>query len=161
MHKTLIASLAAVLLLVGCAPARDPSELTPDQQMAQTQAWIDNNNKSMNDKVAALEASGKPPVDYRSAVEQYFEENLKDPDSRKVTYGPAPTTGAVCGKVNAKNTYGGYTGAEPFLAYFDAAGKIAKFEIIDADSLGVIAAAQSGKDVGYAERLSLQRCGIM
>lgn len=49
---------------------------------------------------------------------------LKDPDSAKVAgvrvmrfSGVGKTFTATCGTVNAKNSYGGYTGAKPFWVY--------------------------------------------
>lgn len=79
------------------------------------------------------------------AAKAWFQANLKDPESAR--YGPfrQPVSGVLalpnlnsrggrdfehygstryvgwfmCGEVNAKNSYGGYTGFEPFMVYFD------------------------------------------
>jgi hypothetical protein len=52
---------------------------------------------------------------------------LKDPESARfsdVSYKTSPNargepTDVVCGMVNAKNSYGGYTGAKPFVYFVD------------------------------------------
>jgi hypothetical protein len=51
-----------------------------------------------------------------AVLEMEIKAKLKDPDSAKIE--PLPYRGgiAVCGKVNAKNSYGGYTGFVPFSA---------------------------------------------
>lgn len=47
---------------------------------------------------------------------------LKDPDSARFEWGKIPKalpragTTTYCGMVNAKNSYGGYTGSKPFIA---------------------------------------------
>ena len=40
---------------------------------------------------------------------------LKDPDSAKFRWPKPQDWGLYCGWVNAKNSYGGYTGFEPFM----------------------------------------------
>jgi hypothetical protein len=76
---------------------------------------------------------GKMPKNYRKIIESYMEKVLKDPDSAKYFWddalGPKSGTGfdvgsascqgygwAVCVSINAKNSYGGYTG--PKSAFF-------------------------------------------
>lgn len=54
-----------------------------------------------------------------AAIETGMRNRLKDPDSMKmenVRIGPAslPTMRTVCGEVNAKNGFGGYTGMRTF-----------------------------------------------
>jgi hypothetical protein len=75
----------------------------------------------------AVAQSGRLPVDYKKKIDQYLIGYLKDPDSRKVTFGPTPYGGLACGEVNAKNSYGGYTGAQPFYAIFNERGNISTF----------------------------------
>jgi hypothetical protein len=53
----------------------------------------------------------------RKAVEATVKENLKDPDSAKFYHGNFPypeKTAVYCGYVNAKNSYGGYSGKQLF-----------------------------------------------
>lgn len=48
---------------------------------------------------------------------------LKDGDSARYIWPtPWPNDGVICGKVNAKNSYGGYTGFKRFVAVKDAIG---------------------------------------
>lgn len=66
-----------------------------------------------------------------AAVQRYFEQTLKDPDSARYRFRPyrrgvLDLSGGrawagvfMCGAVNARNSYGGYTGHQTFLAYFD------------------------------------------
>lgn len=42
-------------------------------------------------------------------------EQLKDPESAKFSEIGVPRPGVVCGKVNGKNSYGAYSGAERFV----------------------------------------------
>lgn len=54
-----------------------------------------------------------------AAIEQGMRNRLKDPDSMKmenvrVAPGSLPTMRTVCGEVNAKNGFGGYTGMRTF-----------------------------------------------
>lgn len=83
-------------------------------------------------ETASMQNAPKPSsqVAAEKAVVQYFDGSLKDPDSARYTF-LAPTMGSLvngnlrqfgwfmCGTVNAKNSYGGYTGGRVFLAYFD------------------------------------------
>ena len=52
---------------------------------------------------------------HKLQIAKHVKALLKDPDSAKFKW-PAPTEfGLYCGWVNAKNSYGGYTGFEPFM----------------------------------------------
>lgn len=70
---------------------------------------------------------GSYPSQYKAVVEGYLHGRLKDPDSLRIQYLNAPQRGfqglggatygyVVCATVNAKNSFGGYTGPRP--AYF-------------------------------------------
>lgn len=101
---------------------------------------------------------GKMPKNYKKIIESYMEHILKDPDSAKYLWndalGPKTGTGfdvesascqgygwAVCVPINAKNSYGGYTGPKNtfFLIRDDAVvyhenngtGHISSFNCID------------------------------
>ena len=70
------------------------------------------------------------PSDYQQKVDGHLAVTLKDPDSRKVQF--TSTKGCVaCGQVNAKNSYGGYVGAQPFGALFLPDGSVRAFHIFD------------------------------
>lgn len=71
---------------------------------------------------------GSYPSDYENIINRYLRQVLKDPDSAKVEFLNRPTAQfhkkgplfggginagyGVCAYVNAKNSYGGYTGAK-------------------------------------------------
>jgi hypothetical protein len=74
---------------------------------------------------AAIRATALPP-DYREQIDADFVRTLKDPDSRKIAYQGTPYGSLVCGTVNARNSYGGYTGQQLFVAYFRQAGTLAR-----------------------------------
>lgn len=60
--------------------------------------------------------------DFISLGEGVVREGLKDPDSAKFNsfyHSSGDSDGYVCGHVNAKNSYGGYTGNKPFFVYID------------------------------------------
>ena len=54
--------------------------------------------------------------------------SLKDPAAAQFrnvrTYGDGTGTYVVCGMVNGKNSFGGYTGFQPFRASVDASGRV-------------------------------------
>lgn len=55
-----------------------------------------------------------------AAVQNGIKRKLKDPDSAKfgaMNAGRLTDRTVVCGWVNAKNSYGGYTGMEPYIGY--------------------------------------------
>ncbi|WP_340618463.1 hypothetical protein [Xenorhabdus entomophaga] len=63
--------------------------------------------------------------DFINIGESIVRDNLKDPDSAKFdSFYPSPdeSDGYVCGMVNAKNTYGGYTGKKPYYVYIETKG---------------------------------------
>lgn len=54
----------------------------------------------------------------RFAIEAEVKRSLKDPASANFRWLPsAAQDGAYCGLVNAKNSYGGYTGFQPYFAH--------------------------------------------
>jgi hypothetical protein len=111
--KTILCILTAVALLCGCG--------TIEQSMAHKLA-----------KTARLEDYGPPPPTNHVELEEYFvRAGLKDPDSAQIRFTnsvPAPSiipSGFASPtprliwqtffEVNAKNSYGGYTGFSPYL----------------------------------------------
>jgi hypothetical protein len=85
--------------------------------------------------------------------------DLKDPDSRKVTFGLTPYGGLACGEVNAKNSYGGYTGAQPFYAIFDASGNISTFLLFSSSQMRELRNNQYLNDTEYHKFLA--DCGAL
>ncbi|MDL4447690.1 hypothetical protein [Klebsiella michiganensis] len=80
---------------------------------------------------------GQPPTDYKLQIKSWLEQNLKDPDSAKVSE-PTPLRKEVaidnrqpifgyttCMGVNSKNSYGGYTGTQGYWFLFHN-GKIVR-----------------------------------
>ena len=68
------------------------------------------------------------PADAMAEARSEVTGKLKDPESARftdVTYRPdqpnarGEPTDVVCGMINAKNSYGGYTGAKPFVYFVD------------------------------------------
>lgn len=54
----------------------------------------------------------------KAAVEKAVKEKLKDPDSAKFKWPDLVNEkGGYCGLVNARNSYGGYSGFTPFMAF--------------------------------------------
>lgn len=54
----------------------------------------------------------------KAEAEESVRRQLRDPDSARFSYGPIPFVfpeqGLVCGEVNARNGFGGYTGNQMF-----------------------------------------------
>lgn len=84
---------------------------------------------------AVLGAQPGPPVNWPVLAKDYLQRHLKDPTSAQTEVIRGPRYGgignwangewigwAVCINVNAKNSYGGYAGAKPFLFIFDERG---------------------------------------
>jgi len=85
------------------------------------------------------------PANYQQLIDAEFVATLKDPESRKIVYGRNPYGSLVCGTLNARNSYGGYTGQQPFHAYFTATGKLAELLIYSpSDVEGIRAGRQRG-----------------
>ena len=81
------------------------------------------------EQIAGLDY-GTYPVEYKNIIQNYLDFSLKDPDSRKVQFLKPPRKGwntltekfgntgqitagyEVCVYVNAKNSFGGYTGSK-------------------------------------------------
>lgn len=66
------------------------------------------------------------------AISMQVADRLKDPDSAKLT-DVRVSSGEfryVCGMVNAKNSYGGYTGKKPFMGMLDGKGSKQIFAVI-------------------------------
>ncbi|MCX8602608.1 MULTISPECIES: hypothetical protein [unclassified Gilliamella] len=107
MKKLLFTAIfLGVFALTGCTTSKQETYYTL------TQEEIDNSHPE------------KLPVNYKSLIRNFFATSLKDPDSAKfVFYKPVRAYSAstktvfwmVQVDVNAKNSYGGYTGYKPFI----------------------------------------------
>jgi hypothetical protein len=78
--------------------------------------------------------TGPLPLDYKAKVDKRLTEIMNDPDSRKVTFSSA-SDGIVCGTVNGKNKFGGYTGPQPFFATFLMSDDLRELTIVPPSDL--------------------------
>jgi Domain of unknown function (DUF4124) len=95
------------------------------------------------------------PTNYAEQIDKAFVQRLKDPASRQIGYIGKPYGSAVCGTINAKNSFGGYTGQQVFLAYFNGAGDLAHLEIYKDEDF---------KSLKYSDDLDatlIRQCGIL
>lgn len=82
-------------------------------------AWVGNRPPDVPaDLVAAVGPRTPSDADYRVAAELAVRQQLRDPESaefRDVRVRHTNGSTAVCGQVNAKNGFGGYTGYTDFI----------------------------------------------
>lgn len=122
MKKNLCLVVTVTLLLSGCArsfptqPVKDihaPTPIPPE-------------------RISTADYGLPPPDNYQDLVKTEISRGLIDPTSPLLTFDKPPEKGyimrsnflrvpegfgwLVCGTVNSKNRYGGYVGAQPFLA---------------------------------------------
>lgn len=115
--KKHIAALAAAILCASCgtSPANDPIARLRGETMRTvlaysitTAAYLETNSENSAIAKAMTATAGM----------------LKDPESarfRNLRVAGYADGSVVCGEVNGKNSYGGYTGYQPFVASIDAA----------------------------------------
>lgn len=91
------------------APKMSPDERASAEAERQQEAETDRSRKEMNEQrqkeYVAIAAAKKAVL-----------ERLNDPDSAKFGKIVVKESGVVCGYVNAKNTFGGYTGEKEFVS---------------------------------------------
>lgn len=128
MSKLTVAIGTLTLLLGGCALPPSPEEL-------------------------ANADFGSYPSNYEATIRSYMSTRLKDPYSAQYQFLNAPQRGfqgfggakygyVVCAQVNAKNSFGGYTGGRP--AYF-----LIRNDVIIDSSIG---------DGSYADAFANGKC---
>lgn len=117
-----IPALAALAVLQGCFP---PVSYFDENAIRKAAA----KNKADNEQMLTEVRTSDVPADFEAKVNARMDETLKDPDSKIVEYTSRPIGSLVCGRVNAKNSYGGYTGKEPFFAYFGHDGRLLGLQI--------------------------------
>jgi len=78
------------------------------------------------------------PSDYRDKIDRRVVHMLKDPDSRKIAYVGQAYGSAVCGTIKARNSFGGYTGQQFFVAYFDAMGGLEELKIFQEKEVSLV-----------------------
>ncbi len=129
MKRSLLITLC-VIGLSGCAPSTyQPS---PEQQQLMADAKRKDAEFAIAVKNINLEAAdvGVAPKNHKKLIEDAIRNLLKDPDSAKFTGLTAPRKEvmvenhafvygyASCVNVNAKNSYGGYTGNSLYWVFY-------------------------------------------
>ncbi|HHH0485780.1 TPA: hypothetical protein ACPZO0_002151 [Yersinia enterocolitica] len=129
--KKLVLFCAIVFSLAGCAPYQSglSSPSTYDQTMAEAKrkdAEFAEAVKNINLDTADV---GVKPSNYKKLIEDAIRNELKDPDSAKFSEFTAPRKEVMvnnrkfvygyssCVFVNAKNSYGGYTGKQLYWVF--------------------------------------------
>lgn len=126
--KKIIAFMVTIALLSGCAPGLpgDPAYERKRDEAKRADAEFAQAVKNINLDTADV---GSEPKNYKKLIEDAIRENLKDPDSarfydftpprkevmvenKKFVYGYS-----ACVFVNAKNSYGGYTGKKLYWVF--------------------------------------------
>lgn len=130
MNKFVLACLASSVL-AGCAPYTSGVTISSDYEQKMQQAK--RNDAAFTEKVKNINLDtadvGKRPSNYKSLVETTIRNELKDPDSAKFSDMTTPRKEVMvekgnfvygystCVFVNAKNSYGGYTGKQLYWAF--------------------------------------------
>jgi hypothetical protein len=147
--------LLAISNAIGCskhiegpAVAEVPTE-TPAQFQARRDAEVarivaENHAKREADEAAEAEAEKQRNQSKSAALlaklEQSVCDHLKDPDSAQFSnIQLTPSGNALCGNVNARNGFGGYTGAKAFVA-------TEKYVLINSDDISTLFAAASNAE---------------
>lgn len=93
--------------------------------------------------LATATAQAAPPPPNARAIQQAVAAELRDPGAaqfRGIRVIATTEAGAnVCGEVNAKNGYGGFTGWQPFFAEMISLGSTWKAVLWTADRMGTAA----------------------
>lgn len=113
--KTAFVAAVAAMILAGCGGGMSAFEQL--RIMSEVQA------KRYAESGGAFLANGGTKDDLISKGEKAVAYSLKDPESakfRNVRVSPYMGGYVVCGEVNAKNSYGGYTGFTRFFGDADA-----------------------------------------
>jgi len=154
--KTALAVLVALLSLsTACIPPRYASNSYTNYQ-ADAEAKYRAENGAF---ISAVE-QGRVPKDCNKKIDKWMIDNLKDPDSRKVEFGKN-TQVVACGSVNAKNSYGGYTGKKPFTAWFTSTGDLADLMTWDEKDLSTWKSASSPDELGFKYHWLMAACGYI
>ncbi len=115
--KRLLASVASATLFVACSssPAHNPIEKLRTESMDTVLAY------SIATGIYLKANSESSAIEKAMAATAGI---LKDPESarfRNLRVSSYEKGAVICGEVNGKNSYGGYTGYQPFVASMDAA----------------------------------------
>ncbi len=142
--------------ICGCVAYSTYRPQSPEITKAISDDW-DRNYEHFNALKTAV-SNADVPKNFESKLAKYFEETLIDPDSRRVTFGARPFGGLLCGDVNAKNTFGGYTGRQPFYVAFDQKGEIVSGVVLNKNYERVYREATIADSL-YEQSQFLKMCG--
>ena len=156
MKTTAALAAAALIALAGCSHSN--YRVTADN----TADWPAGYVPPPREPPAIFQTAedGKRPANYRKVADARIASILKDPDSRKVRFGAMPYGGLVCGTVNAKNSYGGYVGDQPFYAVFDRSKELQTLMLFTDDEYTTFRQSKDPGDVGYEYHKLLKDCGF-
>ncbi|CNG79202.1 hypothetical protein [Yersinia frederiksenii] len=129
--KKLVLSCAIIFSLAGCAPYQ--SGLSSPSAYDQTMAEAKRKDAEFADAVKNINLDtadvGVKPSNYKKLIEDAIRNELKDPDSAKFSEFTTPRKEVMvnnrkfvygyssCVFVNAKNSYGGYTGKQLYWVF--------------------------------------------
>ena len=116
-------ALAYVVFISGCM-----QQVEDPYQLDRIRLIMKQNGAQIMEQKRAQIRECQLPSNYQQLIDARFADILKDADSRKVELSANPYGSLVCGTINARNSYGGYVGKQPFLAYFDASGKLGQLK---------------------------------
>ena len=168
MRKSLrVLLLVSVGFLQACAQSPTTAEVAASQYALQQRIAQQRAPRleAIRAQLHATIQATSLPANYRDLIDAYFVATLKDPDSRRIDYGSNPYGSLVCGTVNAKNSYGGYTGKQPFHAYFTVEGKLAELVIYPPNELEAVRALKrqqhSSPEAILKETAILEDCNLL
>jgi len=130
LETTIASALTITITLIaaqGCMSSYGRDFDSPQEKREIREAHA--KNKADNERMLTEVRTSKVPDDFEAKINAQFDETLKDPTSKVIEYTTRPIGSLVCGKVNAKNSYGGYTGKKPFFAYFGQDGRLMGLEV--------------------------------
>jgi hypothetical protein len=151
--------LILIVLLVAAACAPTARRQSAEEAFAEYRAQLAAKAVQQQETLGAIWHESMPK-DYRKQIDARLVQRLKDPDSRKVEFGTT-AGGLACGTVNAKNSYGGYTGKQIFTAVFKS-GTLADLDISSLEDAKLIVNGSVGElgNTGGVTAALFRRCGV-
>lgn len=157
MHRNPIPYLiASAAMLAGC---QQYGGLNAYQQYEVQQAFNKSAAYPAQQKKLSDIKSSKLASGYKKQIDSYFAKILKDPDSRRIEFIRHPYGSLICGSINAKNSYGGYTGKQPFFAYY-IGNNLSVSDSYTQKDIGTARSLGSPGDLAHVEYSLLKDCGF-
>ena len=169
LHRCAAITLAVTcLIIVACTHvesqvARGPSEAPLCDRLPDSGAMSALYTKHLPEQAALITRVRQTalPADYAQRIDAAFVAILKDPDSRKLSSMFTPSGSVVCGMINACNSFGGYTGSQPFMGYFDALGHVIFLRSYSAQEIvSLRKMACPPGNMRYGEYVLMRACGL-